>query len=691
MPKRTDGFWLTNFLLLTLILLRYLPLVVGTKWLWGVGQQSLLSVNSLICNTVLLAAALVLPHLRSSERTAGVVIESFSQVFFDSKRRLYYRGIVVGAVTVLFVLFRMPTHFLGDGYTYLADLGSSTGHWTRWSEGGAMGIVLAIQTLFKERSEGIVEGIYQSLSILSGFISLWYYFLIANVVSQETTKRVLTFFVLILSPMILMFFGYVESYPVMLAPLFGSLYYSLRYAEEGDGLGLAVFLCLVAVALHLQAILLVPGIFYLMLSKGRGLKLFRKHKRLIVAGIIVSVGFVAFAFVSKLWSSFAVRNIFVPLLSGKPSYPGYTVLSTRHLSDILNLGLLVFPSGLLFMVIAVKRTSVRQWTQADWFLILVSAAGGAFLLLVDPILSMPRDWDLFSTCLIAPMLLVLRNIPESKSATIRRFAISIVLFSGVVCFSWLAITLEKVPSIRQTVQIIGDNPERSFGSLSILEMWCDKNGDTSMRDSLEARRVVLYPDFYRVREIFADLDNGELHKAESTLAYIRPDTYSKDYNQIMAEILLRRKRLDSALIFAKRTVDVQPSYDRGYVTLALIYYLRQEQDEAISALHRGYELNRESVPLLLGLAANYLSLGEFDSVMMYCGRVQRLNPNAAQSYFYQYIAYRELKNDSSAIASASKYLQIGGENPGYNEFRQVITGDYPQLDSIKPNSAWIGE
>jgi hypothetical protein len=608
MSGDSNRFRVAYAILAGLILIRFLPLALGTSWLWGLGQLTLLPVGYAVAMALVGAVILVTPLFPRSELFGGAFANWFSHTCYDSKFRHIARGLVLLIAAIAFVVLRMPTHFLGDGYIFLANVGSDAGHWIKWSEGGAVMVALGVQSLLGSKGQSTAVLAFQIVSVVAGVVTIWFYFLIARVISTDPGKRLLTFVILLFSSSILLFFGYVESYPILWAPAAGFMYFGVRYSNEGKSAVPALACLLLATALHLQTAMFYPAMGFLLLSRGVGLKLYKRFRFAILAmsGLVVTV--VGILFYHQYTENLAIESIFLYPFSGKPVYPSYAIFSARHLSDILNLFLLVYPLGLMILALAlpIRRKTLSDHTAT--FLFLLSIGSWLFLFLVDPQLSMPRDWDLFSLCWLSPTLLLLHLIPISQFATVRRLALAVTAISVILLLPFLLVNLDDERSVAEIRQIIADNPEKSFGTMNLLGKYCEEHGgqknEAEISRLFEISRLLRqdYPDFYKMSDALQMLMDGRRDEAYRLFLQTKPNKFSQGYHAFLSTYYLQVGKSDSALVHAKAVIQLDPYYYRNYLLLANANLAKGDYNGGIEALRRGLALNEQNTEFLSGLA-----------------------------------------------------------------------------------------
>ncbi|MFH2036681.1 MAG: hypothetical protein ABIJ45_09785, partial [Candidatus Zixiibacteriota bacterium] len=319
-----------------------------------------------------------------------------SDIFFNSLKRYYYRLFFVIIMGFMFVIFSAETHFLGDGYAMLSNLSSESGTYYLWTEALVILIVKFIQSPLGTPGYDTAQTAFRIVAVLAGVITIWFYFLIADIISNNSRMRLLAFASLFGSGTLLLFFGYVESYPLLWIGFSGLIYFAISFLKTGRNLILVLLFFTFGALIHLQMLVLSPAIIYLLFSRGRGRLLYDKYKKYFwgLSTLLTAIG--VYFFFRKYYSNLYFENIFLPLFKGKPATPSYYIFSFTHFIDIANQLLLLSPLFPLFVVAAIMQKKPILNSSINIFLGITGICSLGFIFVVDPQLSMPRDWDLFS-------------------------------------------------------------------------------------------------------------------------------------------------------------------------------------------------------------------------------------------------------------------------------------------------------
>ena len=679
MQRKAFSFWFGYTLLAVLILLRLIPLAAGYKPLWGVAQLIFLPTSFTIAYCILTAIALLLPLLPVSARLGESLACGFSVKLYESRSGTILHTVFVILLGVLFWAFSAPTHFLGDGYPYIANLGSTTGNWVKWTEGGAMQAVLALQALMGKTSLETAELAFRILSVGSGVVTIWFFFLIARVVSDNPVKRLLTFVTLALSPTLLLFFGYVESYPLLWGPIAGFLYFGLSFVNTGRGaVGAAVCLALATVA-HLQALLFYPAFMYLLVSRGRGRELVRKFK--LPFFLLMGLAIIVFGvlFYRKYTGDLYFQNLFLWAFEGKPVAPDYAILSLSHFRDIANELLLVAPLLPALFILAFGGYRKINRAKPASFLAILSAGALLFLLVFDPSITMPRDWDLFAICGLPVSLLVIVLIPKRNTGLISPLLVSFALAALLFTAPSLLVNLDRDRSINQFKAIIDASPEKSMGSMAILGTYYWNEGDRARSDSCETRMQQTYPRLYQMRKARQAIADDHIRDAQQYFRMIKPDIFWKDYHLFLAEWYMTTNRLDSALVHAEAAVQLQRYYQPGYLTLGLVHMARNELSKGLEALRFGLSLDNRSPLLLLNLAVVFTWQNQQDSLFFYAKRLYEIDTTSVLGRCLLARGYYFSEDRSKALLHGRRFLEMGGRSEEYKNVTDELLRLMPEL------------
>lgn len=265
------------------------------------------------------------------------------------------------------------------------------------------------------------------------------------------------FLILLCGGGVLLFFGYVENYSWTSFWMIACMLAGISEAMSGTRFPWkTLLLLLIAVGFHYAAILLLPGVLFLMLNtafRRKHLQQSRenapaKRTRYLILGFLV-LGLAGYLYVKgwKGWISV------IPLLP-QWSKDGYSFVSLAHWIDLLNLFALTAIAAVTAIIALRQNDKATHSEQTlNGFLKLCAGAGVVFAVLFNPNLGMARDWDMLALALWPLVLLAAWQIAHAKSAN--RIALISMLCGFVV--------LESLPAI-----LVNHNYEASIDRFKTL-------------------------------------------------------------------------------------------------------------------------------------------------------------------------------------------------------------------------------
>ncbi len=271
---------------------------------------------------------------------------------------------------------------------------------------------------------------FQLVGVISGMG--YVFFMLATVyrLAKDSQQRLLFTFVVLGSPLVLVFCGHIEIYAPVLFMLSVFWYTLIRFMEKPSWISaLIVFLvCLLNMKFHITGALTllifsVAAIVAIGKSKGKDFKW--RNLGGVVLTVFMAGGFMVYAFITK--SIFATRKydvdnltdaIFLPIKAAEPApYDRYNLFSWNHLFDYFNMSFLWSAIALIIILVAIVfRRKSTNWNNP---LVLISGLGFIFYLMVffvfNPLLGMPTDWDIMSIPAVALMFFAVAIVINSSS------------------------------------------------------------------------------------------------------------------------------------------------------------------------------------------------------------------------------------------------------------------------------------
>lgn len=310
------------------------------------------------------------------------------------------------------------------------------------------------------------------------------------------------------APFLQVFFGHIEMYAVSLLLLevwVMLLIYSIETRRKWV-LYLLIPLLLIGIKVHPTFMLLIPAWLMVFLAQNKVTAKF-SEKLFTLKGVgiyiltpVFLLGFILYFFIlgdhndpRALTGVQDFERLFLPIITPEAPLDRYNLQSFNHIFDFANVLLLWSPAALvLLLFILIGHRKKVNWQKPSILLLLLTLViYTAFLFAVNPLLSMPIDWDLF--VIPAPLLLILiallvREI-ETKNVSAAK-ALPIAVAFALLSTSFFAVNTLKEPYSRRLESL-------SIRIFKTYHIWADKylkyaiNDASSRIEGVERNEAVI--------------------------------------------------------------------------------------------------------------------------------------------------------------------------------------------------------
>ncbi|MEW6049582.1 MAG: tetratricopeptide repeat protein [Candidatus Zixiibacteriota bacterium] len=581
--------------------------------LWGIAVWAY---SPLWSRIVLLTCGLV--GLYAAMRVVGRTDRAAESSRSDSQYWLISASILV-ALGVCFILLRNRTHFLGDGYTLLANLADQNPVAKGRNLGEHM-VHVWLKDLLGGDPKAAALSSFRMISIGSGLLFVAASAITARFLYTSNLKRVLFTLGLAGGGWALLFFGYAENYSlftlsIALFLLAGVLHTRGRISRWWILLPLAL-----ALFFHSLGATLLPAAAYLLMkdtSLGLAIGQISRQTR---TGVIVICGVIGVAIFIQLYTTdYFFRFAFVPFIANRFTIDGYTLLSARHLIDYLNLLMLLFP-GLLVLLSLLPEVSlgkILHHAEIRFVLITVAVTMGTMFVL-DPKLGMPRDWDLFSLPGIPIVLFALLVLLASSRRNLIGATVLIVFLGFLSLGPRVIGQVQADMAIAQFTDYISIDKQRSRTAWYLLSNYYYERADTTRTIQIEKQREILYPEERMVIAASMLCRQGKCAEAKPTLDHVL--VVNPQYADAWASLctyFIGANRFDSALTCIKIADGLNP-YNPGYLNeMGRAYSFLNDFDGARKAWGRSSQIDTVSYAPVFNIARMYQVLGDKKLFLQY--------------------------------------------------------------------------
>ena len=579
-----------------------------------------------------------------------------------------------------FVLFRGTTHFLGDGYQLLTRLADRVPPVKAWDVGATL-IHFSLFSLLSGEPHARALLTYQIVSIASGVGLLVTIAFLSRTLFNDNLQRYLFFLGLASGGYMLMFFGYVENYALLILAI---TVYTLMGLIALKGKASRWWMApplLLAIFLHVFSVHLIPSLLYLMLRNapiGKWIKgLSAKMKLLIGAAVaLVGVSIYYYLYTNYYFFTFAL----LPIVPNRFTVENDTLFSIKHVTDICNLLMLLVPGLPVFLTAAIVSRGKGLFRRAEYrFLLIIVLSTLGAIWVFNPGIGMPRNWDLFSIA-GAPLAVlcsyyVLENCRSVK--TMLHTSVPAIALGLLVLVPRVATQAVPNLGIAHFKNYLVLDKIRNRNGRELLIDYYERIGDTTAAQEERARKERDFPEISLHRKGVELMNQGRLAEAVNYLqrALDLNPLYYNVYSNLGA-CYLHLGNLDSALVLLKIADGVNP-YNPSIIANIGTAYLRKGGEFARAKKYFLESLRIDSTGqnAMVGLASIYLQLSQFDRSLDYVGKIHTLT-DMPYDYFRQ---AGDAYLDRKAYAHAARAYKYALERGLDSAYVRNLSGKFPQL------------
>jgi len=362
---------------------------------------------------------------------------------------------IIGAITlisgIVFYQFPLTFDFYGDAYKFkefldnipskIPNQASDALFSFKLGTSAGQDSVLAIVTYIAYYGQTTYLEAFKLLDAISGALYVFIWLSFSKEYYKNHSTRFIFALIIFSSPLIIIFLGHQEIYSISFA-LFSFWITSLiKFFSNKTNKRLVTLIIswLICLKLHSVAILLFPALILSILAYINKLQTFKTEifsfKKLIYFILLPSIllGLICYFFIFKDFNDPRNLNeqiigsdrLFLPILSSDPTLNTYTLFSFHHLFDFFILPfiwspivvLIVFSAGRKKLIELIKTSLIARITLITLTLFLF------LFFAINPLLSMPIDWDLFSfpaLLLFGLVSILLKEMEKNEMLLIER-------------------------------------------------------------------------------------------------------------------------------------------------------------------------------------------------------------------------------------------------------------------------------
>jgi tetratricopeptide (TPR) repeat protein len=510
----------------------------------------------------------------------------------------------------IFYLLRTSTHFLGDGYIIVRSI--SIGNILLWAEPLDSFLHEVLYTYLHTPLGLTGEMVYAITSCFMGACFLFVSALCVGSFSRDPGKKAFLFLSLLSMGSIQLFFGYVESYTILMVEILVYLFVSLRYLQNRGSIFLPSLLFSLTVCTHLSGVILFPSLLYLYASR---LKTWDHWKKPLFSSCAMLIGAAIPVLLLLLcvvqtnvelkeaWGDITKGSHVLPLTAphDDPQSSRYGLLSLTHLMNLFNEIVLIAPIALLLgpaSFIAYRRKRIFR-DQISLFLLIASGACLVYLFLFKPDKGASRDWDLFAMCSVPWTLYAAYLFSTAPIRKDRYGRIGVVLLITALLHTgpWI-LTNSDVERALERFQVLTEK-DGSWSNVALADAY-EELSTFSRARGLEDQRIeyckkavsAMPTSRYYNKLGVAYGENGLYEKSIAILKKVGDHSiYAVDTHFNMGVSYLKLNRIDEAAAQFQKTLIFDPTHIRARFNIAVYYAKTNRVEEAIAELQKVLQLD----------------------------------------------------------------------------------------------------
>ena len=613
---------LVAFVVVTAVAVLFMP-----RALWGLAAPADLSPWFVLLGVLLVLVVTPRRFERGLERT----LEALG-------RSRYTPPLVAVFVMALCWLGRIRLHWLGDQAIWLNSFKIDTYHVL---EPASFALVRGSANAWPSSVPG--QGAFIISIFFGGIFVLLAWLLAGELERTSSARRVWLWGMMILTPQLLFFRGYVESYPYLLVSLM-ALTWMLFRTLRGERMSWVWPVSLLAASAHVMGIGALPAVIYAgwQRKRTRGPALLGA---LLVGGVaaiwILSKPSRVPAHVGSVRMAFSVFDL---------SSQGWDrFLSPRHLLGFAN-ELLLLGGPLLF---AAPLLPWRTWWKAKTprCLLFLIAPGLVGLLVVRLLLGPVRDWDLFAAYLyfLIPALATAWLV-RTPGPALPRYSSLLLALAFIHSVLWGSVDMDVDRGLERAVRLYGEGshfaPEaraRAAENLAIAER---ARGNALGEERWYEVATEAMPKHWRYQSNLGSIAQGLGH-------------------------------MDKAKEAFERAVALHPNVRNPYASLGSIYLREQHFHEALTTYELGLRQSGADFGLYYGKGASLSMLGDYAQASSALDSALAMSPGNAAALLYRGVVALKQRAPIEAIAFLKQSLRADPNQEGWTYLVEaaVAVGD----------------
>lgn len=324
-----------------------------------------------------------------------------------------FLSFVLATFAVTSFAMAVSSPLLGDGMYIVKQFSGAVTHEQALDlrrEPFATHFFFALVTLMGSPSYRHLVEAFQAGGLILGAGFIVNTFCIARYAFTDIRTRLLAFAAMLVPPYVIMFFGYVEMYSLVLFALSAYVLSAIAHLKHRLPLVVVSVMFVLLSFTHIIGVLLFPSLAYVVY---RAIKRKEYHSAGIASLAAIALAFTAIALTGydpRLIFSQSPHRHYLPISPSSNVYDvyseAYTLFSIYHINDLFNWITLLAPWVACCLFVLMSRgKKIEKGPEVELFLLLSVIPVMGFWLIAKFDLGAARDWDVFAAWMFPLILL----------------------------------------------------------------------------------------------------------------------------------------------------------------------------------------------------------------------------------------------------------------------------------------------
>ncbi|HYM21213.1 MAG TPA: hypothetical protein VEW28_09480 [Candidatus Kapabacteria bacterium] len=574
--------------------------------------------------------------------------------------------LIVFASAILFSMVKIAWPFIGDGSVFGGFMFNFQAYGTLTPQRTAtpvMYLLYGIYFLYLKFSGGSPNVFFPFtlVSALSGVIFVFFALQFARKVSIGKEVNWLLFLLLMCAGGSLLFFTYMETYPLQYSFVLVYLYVSFLFVRRQAKLFMVVAIMFCCIAFHLQNLLLIPSFLFLYALRKKKERLGDDMMRSVFRFILITIPILLAIFLIAQYHPFGLftgtaGSPFIALF--RTTETAYTLFSPQHLLDIINEHLLLagIPVCLLLGCLVYGFKNIGRSNSYIVFLLLNLFFFEAFLIGGNFEYGLARDWDVCSS--IGIFIAVLSFFVYKQIHTSRQNETPLVSVLSVVAvctiIPWIAVNVgdasssERYKDLLETYTPIIEKHQTQVGFENLRKFY-DVRGDLNNELLTEIRMIEVFLRPVQVSDLLNRVQSGANSLSPSVKAGVQ--TIVAQIGDVRDDSILKEEAFENIRLdkpHSGRSITLGDQFEDGIVILYRDLKLLSI-DEAIAKAD-GFIIRHPQLPYGYELRGRLMIkfTREIEHSIPYLQKAVALDTMRPRSYLYLGMAEGTLAQDDLA-------------------------------------------